>query len=353
MSYLSRRRARQTLSWGLLVFFSGQLLLAVMLEDRWPEVRDAEFHAKWQRLQALHGAAPHQPLVLMLGSSRTLMAFRAGEVTIPAGQGNAVAFNFGVSGGGPLIQLVCLRRLLRAGIRPDLLIVELLPPVFNQPRGRSLEEDWLQGGRLRISELKRLIPYHNRPRKLWETWLRWRWVPCATYARTLKERLLNEPAPLPDGPRAGAMDYYGYQPYFADGLSARERHQYEEIARQQYGGTLSEYRFGKRTASALHDLLTLCDRHEIRVALVVMPEASTFRAMYPAVVREGLFAYFACLQSVYGVSLTDASEWLADADFWDSHHPLPNGARVFTARLAAEVITPQLQHADLLTVSSR
>ena len=41
-------------------------------------------------------------------------------------------FNFGMVGAGPLVELVVLRRLLAEGVRPDLLLVEVLPPLFNR-----------------------------------------------------------------------------------------------------------------------------------------------------------------------------------------------------------------------------
>src|SRR5262249_33484984 len=56
-------------------------------------------------------------------------------------------FNFALGGSGPLKELVCLRRLLREGVRPRLVCVELAPPLLargNDPREAVVPErqDW-------------------------------------------------------------------------------------------------------------------------------------------------------------------------------------------------------------------
>src|SRR5260370_31651357 len=122
--------------------------------ERWlPGARDPEFAAKAKTLRARLHEAPGSPLVLMLGSSRTGLGFNAGSVDVAREGKPAVVFNFGVSGGGPLLELLCLERLLADGIRPDLLFVEILPPVFNLAGRYSLDEAWLEGGRMRYSEI--------------------------------------------------------------------------------------------------------------------------------------------------------------------------------------------------------
>src|SRR5262249_31111015 len=121
-----RRRACLAIFWGLGVFWTVQIGLGFAVEHILPDIRDQEFAAKLHRLQALIRAAPDRPLVVMLGSSRTLMALDARRVDLTIDGRRPIVFNFGIRGGGPTLQLICLRRMLAQGIKPDVLLVEVL-----------------------------------------------------------------------------------------------------------------------------------------------------------------------------------------------------------------------------------
>ena len=64
--------------------------------------------------------------MVVLGSSRVAYGVDAGSLS-RQGYPTALVYNFGILGSGPLLNLVNLRRLLDAGIRPNLLYVEILP----------------------------------------------------------------------------------------------------------------------------------------------------------------------------------------------------------------------------------
>src|SRR4051812_44856236 len=120
---LNRRRGLQLL-WFLAGFVVVQAGLGAGVERLWPAVRDPEFAARAEQLHQHHpqGAASRRPLVLALGSSRTLMgldARRLSEATAETGDVPPLVFNFGVPGSGPMLEAVCLRRLLADGVRPD------------------------------------------------------------------------------------------------------------------------------------------------------------------------------------------------------------------------------------------
>src|SRR5262245_50712176 len=132
----SARRVRRDLLWFVVAFALIQLGLAWSVEHCLPDVRDPEYTAKEERLRTLRAARPDDALILMLGSSRASMGLRAAELS----RDGALVFNAALSGGGPMLELVCLRRLLAVGIKPDLLLVEFVPYHFNQPDEASLEE---------------------------------------------------------------------------------------------------------------------------------------------------------------------------------------------------------------------
>src|SRR5687767_12634391 len=106
------RRSRRRLLWLLAGFALCQLAVAVAVDCCLPSVRDPEFQDKLERLQARCAEAPGQPLVVVLGSSRTAYGLDAGRLSASSEAGGAVVFNLGIAGGGPLLHRVNLRRLL-------------------------------------------------------------------------------------------------------------------------------------------------------------------------------------------------------------------------------------------------
>ncbi len=337
------RQARRVLLWGLLFFLGLHLVAAVSVERCMPEARDPEFAIKAERLQVLRRQAPDNPLVLMLGSSRTAEGFRAGDVHARWDGRPALVFNFGLSGGGPVLQLLCLRRLLAGGVRPDLLLIEVLPPTLNQPGKHPLEEVWLQGGRMRLSELRRLGRYHTDPMRLMRRWCRARLIPWPSLHRCAQALLTPEPLDLPAVPGRGKIEKDGWEPQFQNGVTPEQCHHYLQVAREQYRDSMGAFHPAQQPLAAVSALLDLCRREEIPVVLVLMPEGSAFQAFYPAPLRESLDALLANLSTKWQVALIDARDWVADEDLWDAHHPLPSGASVFTKRLADDVICPLLQ----------
>ena len=71
--------------------------------------------------------------VAMFGSSRTSNALRGTdlEAILELSLGRpVVAFNFGVPSSGPITQTLYLKRLLATGMRPDLVLFEIMPPLL-------------------------------------------------------------------------------------------------------------------------------------------------------------------------------------------------------------------------------
>jgi hypothetical protein len=74
------------------------------------------------------------------------------------------------------------------------------------------------------------------------------------------------------------------------------------------------------------------------VALVLMPEATSFRAMYGPGSDGRLQHYLGDLHQQFDVPVIDARPWVEDGHFRDSHHLLLPGAKDFTEKLAREVV---------------
>src|SRR5262249_47575099 len=124
--------------------------------------------------------------------------------------------------------------------------------------------------------------------------------------------------------------------------SPPERRRWEEFARSQYAAVLSDFRLAERPAQAYRDLLALCRDEHIPAALLVMPEGSAFRGLYPPQGRVALDAFLADLSREFAVPLIDARSWVDDDGFWDGHHLEAGGAEVFTERFGREALRPLL-----------
>src|SRR5215207_1421098 len=72
-------RARAALAWGLAAFACSQLVLLALVEHWAPGLRDFEYGIKWGRLRARTREAPGRPLVLFMGTSRTLNGISPAE----------------------------------------------------------------------------------------------------------------------------------------------------------------------------------------------------------------------------------------------------------------------------------
>jgi hypothetical protein len=113
--------------------------------------------------------------------------------------------------------------------------------------------------------------------------------------------------------------------------------------RDIYFETFQHYRLDPLADRPLRELLDVCRREHIRLALLLTPEATVFRSWYSPAARAAIDEYLARLSGAYGVPLIDGRAWLPDDDFIDTHHPLKRGAAAFSRRLGQEVLEPLVQ----------
>jgi hypothetical protein len=320
------RNGRALLLWGLLSFSVLQIGLGLVIDEWLPGVRDAEFVRRYGELRARMAEQPDAPIVLGLGSSRLQLALHASRPGLSCGGKPALVYNFGLSGAGPLMQLVALRRLLADGVRPAALLVEITPAFYNQLPGRLMEEKFLDGTRLSVTELGEVRPLCKVPRMLWGKWLLGRCLPCYRHAADLRHF----------GETNASEDGHGWMAPFHQ-ITAEVRRERTAFALGQYDVGCRSSEIAPQPMQALRMLLDLCRENEIAVHLVVLPEGSEFRALYHPASLAALDRSLVDCCREYHISLTNAREWLEDEMFWDGHHQLPAGADKFTARLAGEL----------------
>jgi hypothetical protein len=337
------RRGRSALLWALVSFAVCQLSMAVAIEKAHPEFRDPEFGYRRNRLVQRLTNAPTKPFTtVMLGSSRTTVGFDAGILERQLAehlQQPAIAFNFGVTGAGPLTHLLNLRRLLKDNVRPDLVMIEILPPLLNgQPWNQ--ESLRLRPERLWHEEVGVLKSY-GAPPGMEARWLAGWPVPFYEHRFALLSRFL--PSWLPYEMRldwAIGIDDSGYSPRPKMRRSAEGDRIALENMRKDYSVRLSEFKLGGQACRGLIELVDLCQQENLPAALVLMPEGSDFHALYTPAVWKQIDGFLKDVAARGNIPLFSAREWLADSAFVDSHHLVQAGAEQFTVRLGRDCVLP-------------
>jgi hypothetical protein len=327
------------LMWMLGSFVVIQLLLGFAIDRAWMEVRDPEFAARLKRLANCTQQNLDRPLILVLGSSRTNMGLRAGDLSRPPDA--PLIFNFAIPGSGPIFQHVTMRRLLAAGVRPARVIVEIMPTSLSCRGGRAPnEEGLLDSARLDASEVVGVYRYYHRPYRLSVRWATGRLLPAWRHQAGLCDVI-----GLGDGGKSSAgsetwLDEYGWRRPLAAPVTKDQLAKNMQRAMGQYVQALNDGTLAAGPLHAFRDLLDLCKQSAIPVAVVIPPEGSMF--------RDNELDYSAIETAIRravrdsGSRLYDARAWIDDAGFWDGHHLTVEGAGQFTERFRREILVPEL-----------
>jgi hypothetical protein len=338
----ARSRGRAALGWALGMFVALQAVLLAR-QYQHPECGEPVFGHKLGLLQTQLAAAPGRPLVLLMGTSRTIFGIRPdclSSCRAPGGE-TPVVFNFGEVGTGPLYQLLCLHRLLARGIHPDSLLLEVWPCHLSVACQAS-EFERLAGQPLEWSDLRVLRRYGQQPGALLMRWLAEHVSPWYTHRRALMARWANtwlppeltkrssvevdclgwHSEPALAGPEKEYLVQQGYRPYFTGGFRS--------------------WTFSPLEDRALREIAALCRQRGIVLTLMYLPEGTEFQSRYPPAVRTAADAYLTRLSKETAVPLVNARDWMPDSAFVDSFHLSCEGAQAFTERFGREVLQPLL-----------
>jgi hypothetical protein len=313
--------------------------MSLAVETVKPEWRDPEFGHRIHQLRELQANHPGRPLVVAVGSSRTLMGLDPLAMGFADEPGSPLVYNFGQTGAGPLQILLTAFRILDDGVKPQAVLIELFPAALV---GDGSAEDLLQTWQSRFNrgDVERLTPYAKNPRSLSRMWLSQRIAPW----HSLRFPLMNHWKAdwLPARQRLDfqwtGLDARGWLPYPAASVPHEERARRVAEAGESYRKQLAHYRIGAASDRALRDIAARCRRDGIRVAFYTMPEGPAFASWYPPGVREAFQAYAGRLSRDTGAPLFDASAGFSEEEFADSHHLLPGGAAGFSRKLADECL---------------
>jgi hypothetical protein len=250
-----------------------------------------------------------------------------------------------MDGSGPVTALLNWRRLQRDGIRPDLVLVEVLPVTLAGQHPPPELECLHPTASLWWEDLDLVERYASgerpRVRRDWEEgWL----VPFYTHRVALLGRLA--PALLPPLVRAvrqAPADDSGSAPPWLTSVTPAQRRRFTRLCREGYRPYVEGFRLGGAGCEALEVLLGECEQEGVPAALVLMPEGPSFRAWYPARAWSEVRAWVGRLSARHAAPLVDARAWLPEEAFLDSHHLLPGAAGRFTRRLGREFVLPLLR----------
>jgi hypothetical protein len=312
-----------------------QFGLGICIDRFWAAKRDPDFHELQGIVRARQAEAPGRPLVLFLGSSRTKQALRAELLNEPGDPSAPIVVNSAISGGGPMMHQVLIRRWLVAGIRPDLIYLEIMPMSLSARQGAPIEE-FQQTWRYDAEEVTHLWKYYTEPTRLVGHWALARAFPCYHNQAELRDTLALD-IPL-TGKKINAIgrDHYGWEasPAVTPPRDA-ERQSRESV--EHYAFALNQPELAPGAVRALRDVLKLCADEGIPAVLVLPPEGSCFRSFAPDV-EDRQIKEIHELAAEWSVAVIDARAWVDDDGFADGHHTTVEGADKFTRRFAREVL---------------
>lgn len=333
------QRVRLSLLTGLLAFLVVQAVVAVIARCH-PWVFRDRFHGPRVRYYHRHLAVQPRPLIVVqLGSSRTGCGLR-GKVASPDLSGRlgqpVLLFNMGLAGSGLISNRVNLECLLNDGVRPDLLLLEVLPP--------SLNEHWCSDflpERFCVANLRREeLPVVERLAVPPRSGLYWEWLAnLSAPLHTHRIGLVSSFAPTILGHNVRSdgydIDEYGWQPF--PNVTPERAARQLQIARDSYFNYLQRFRMSVRTLEIMAETIELAKSQGIPVALVVMPEGPTFRSWYPPGVWQQIEKALSDLAKRHDALLINMREALPEEDFMDSHHLLEEGGAKFSRMLAGRI----------------
>ncbi|MGH7169342.1 MAG: hypothetical protein ACRELF_03475 [Gemmataceae bacterium] len=338
-------QTRACLLWGLAFFAAAQTAMLIATQSYWPHLRDPEFGYKLSLLRTRRAEEPDRPLLVLLGSSRTGQGIRPGVLKdMRTADGRSpLVFNFSQVGSGALAELVTLRRLLDAGIRPDWLAIEILPALL----GRTIDACGDVGGgvsRVSWNDLQLLCRYVPDPDRLRHRWIKVQLWPWHAHRFSFMNHYLSNCVPWRlRMDHWKSLDRWGWSDIGLDTQPLVLVPDALELARMTYQWELRNLHIAPMQDRALRDLLALCRQEGIPTVLYLMPEGSIYRGWYAEPTRVCLDDYLTRLSREYGMPIVNARTWMPDKYFGDSHHLYRRGAILFSRRFGSRVLSRLVQ----------
>lgn len=330
------RRSRTAIFSLLLGYLGIQLAFIIWADTTRPGMYDPEYYGRERILLERRAEHPDRPLLLLMGSSRSVNLFRPERLEpfhTPDGR-QVLVFNYSHTYAGPTYMYLSYRRLLDKGIVPRWIVLEIMPVIARKQEKTvytgsivAHEFPWLCGqhetGDLAVEYLKsRLLPWERL-----RTPIMHNWFPRFDVSRPnfLVRGDYEKLGGLHFEPDDRAVDPEGVARALRDAVAAR-------------GPLIRAFAIDPRAERSMHALADLCRQNGTRIAVLLGPESPAFRLNYSLEAYGQIRDFFARWANEIGAPFLDAREWLDEADFNDGHHAVFSGQTKFTDRLANELL---------------
>jgi hypothetical protein len=278
--------------------------------------------------------------VVFLGSSMSANGMKAelAEAPLTASLGRSVvSYNLATNGGGPITHLVYVQRLLRRGVRPELVVLEVSPLLFC-PGQASLDIRRFPAEVLEHQDLDIIERHGNQP-DLRDEWWKSQLVPAYGHRLMILNQSARVLVPFNDQIDLWAdVDEHGWR-----GRKALAPEMHGVALTQiefQLKDKLAKFTIDEAPLKGLRELTDLLAKERIKAVLVVMPAGPFLRSLYAPGSTAPVMAEFAAVSRQHGFTLIDAQEWYDESSFVDSYHLHDEAADGFTQRLVREVLAP-------------
>jgi hypothetical protein len=334
-----RRKARAALAAGLVAALALNAAAMIALDDLRPGVRDPEYGRRVRQYRARGAENPRQAAAVVVGSSRAAMGVRPGAWEEVRGASDPLLFNMSLLGGGPVMELLVVRRAFADGLRPPVVLLEYWPPYLYS------EGTWTESRRIaveRLSPFDRPVVrgYFPDPARAEGRMRAHRFNPVWESRERLLVQLL--PKWLRNDRRIDWMwdnvDGWGWKPGFdfPPGLTP-ERAKMLAACRDVYAPLFANYRISPSADRALREAVAVAREHGAAVGFVYLPESSEFRSWYPPEAERLAREHLAAVSRELAVPVVNAREWVDDGLFVDGFHLSRVGAAAFTRQLGPAV----------------
>ena len=339
------KRSRLAAVSALALFAVGQAVAGLLLDYRFPLTRFPS------AAQVVDAASKEQrpPAFAFFGSSRIgaavdiirtneLLRTESGQAPPPR------VVNMSVPAGDPISAEFILDQMLKAGVKPRFVVMEVSPETVN------FHNMWMAGHVMRQLNWEHVYSHFEtakRGKALWH-YLEARCVPVYTHRKQLTiEMKKTARGWLTKGggvaPVAKPLDW-------EDVIRPPERLPEDELLR--YSQTRAEYSTRRwltpyhadgLTAQALERIIVRCKVDGIGVVLLGIPACTAHRKEFTPEVEVSYMLLINRMTREYGCRFIDARDWMPDTLFLDDLHlRFEDGAKVFTDRLVREVLLGRL-----------
>jgi len=328
-----RRSARQAILAAIACILAVNIGFALLLEQGPLRVRDPEYGLRAQHIRNRIHEHSGRSKVVVIGSSRTAIGVSPAAYERGAKPDAPMILNASLTGAGPVMQLIALRRLLHDGIVPDVVLLEYWPPFFHGD-GEYHEELRFDLTRLRDCDIPVVQRYFTHPEITLTLMKQAQAVPLSSHRKSLLAQWFPNWLPHADQSSATwkAIDSWGWLASPVHSQPANEQAIRAAVA-SFYVPLFANYRVTAHCHQAYCEAIALCRSRNIRVVLLAMPEASWFGEMQTPQARNIAAEHLQQLRNEFALPMIDAKNWLADEHLPDGFHLTPRGADLFTQRL--------------------